>query len=78
MNILMGVTVISRIILCLTMGGVGLNNVFPDTPQPNVPLTPAQLQVKAKYKSVSNICQKKKKSKTVKEMCKRWEEQQNA
>lgn len=63
---------ISRVILCVMMGGVGLNNMFPDTPKP---LTAAQLQVKAKYKSVSNVCKGKRKSKTVKEMCRRWEEQ---
>jgi len=31
------------------------------------------LQAKAKYKSVSAVCAKKKKTKTVKEMCERWE-----
>ena len=61
---------ISRaIVLCV----IGLNGLFPDAPQPNAPLTTAQLQAKAKYKSVSNVCNKKKKSKTVKEMCERWE-----
>jgi hypothetical protein len=55
------------------MGGVGVAGLLPDLPA--VPLTAAQIQQKGKYKSVSNICQKKKKSKTVKEMCKRWEEQ---
>jgi hypothetical protein len=54
------------------MGGVGLNNLYPDTPKP---LTAAQLQAKAKKKQTSEICAGKKKSKTVKEMCKRWEEQ---
>ena len=63
---------ISRIILCAMMGGVGVNNMYPATPKP---LTAAQIQQKGKYKSVSNICQKKKKSKTVKEMCRRWENQ---
>jgi hypothetical protein len=63
---------ISRIILCLAMGGVGLNGLFPEPPKP---LTPAQLQAKAKQKSVSNVCKGKRKSKTVKEMCRRWEEQ---
>ena len=63
---------ISRIILCAMMGGVGLNNLYPDTPKP---LTAAQLQAKAKKKQLSEICAGKKKSKTVKEMCKRWEEQ---
>ncbi len=61
---------ISRVILCVMMGGVGLNNMYPDTP---APLTTAQLQVKAKRKQTSEICSHKKKTKTVKEMCKRWE-----
>jgi len=62
---------ISRVILCVMMGGVGLNGLFPEPPKP---LTPAQLQVKAKKKQVSEICQKKKKSKVVKKMCKQWGE----
>jgi hypothetical protein len=69
---------ISRAILLSAVMGWSGSNLLSNTPQPNVPLTSAQLQAKAKYKSVSNICQKKKKSKTVKDMCKRWEEQQNA
>jgi hypothetical protein len=52
------------------MGGVGLNNLIPDEPKP---LTAAQMQVNAKRKQTSNICNKKKKTKTVKEMCNRWE-----
>ena len=62
---------ISRVILCVMMGGVGLNNLYLDAPKP---LTPAQLQVKAKKKQVSEICKKKKKSKVVKKMCKQWGE----
>ena len=69
---------ISRIILCVAMGGFGLNGLFPDPPKEPKPLTAAQLQVKAKQRSISNICHGKRKTKTVKEMCKRWEEQQNA
>lgn len=61
---------ISRIIFCVAMGGVGLNNMFPDPP---APLTAAQLQVKAKQRAISNICNGKRKTKTVKEMCQRWE-----
>jgi hypothetical protein len=61
---------ISRIILCIAMGGVGVNNIYPDTPKP---LTAAQLQQKGKQKSVSNVCNGKRKTKTVKELCKRWE-----
>jgi hypothetical protein len=61
---------ISRIILCVAMGGAGFTNMFPDTPQP---LTAAQLQAKGKYKSVSDVCKGKRKSKAVKELCERWE-----
>ena len=63
---------ISRIILCIAMGGTGLSSAYPEPPKA---LTAAQLQAKAKYKSVSSLCQKKKKSKTVKELCQRWETQ---
>jgi len=61
---------ISRIILCLAMGGVGINGLLP--PDPPKPLTAAQMQVNAKRKQTSEICADKKKSKTVKEMCRRW------
>jgi hypothetical protein len=54
------------------MGGTGLSSAYPEPPKA---LTAAQLQAKAKYKSVSSLCQKKKKSKTVKELCQRWETQ---
>jgi hypothetical protein len=64
---------ISRLILCAMMGGVGVNNMYPDPPKP---LTAAQLQQKAKQRSISNVCNGKRKSKTVKEICKRWEEKQ--
>jgi hypothetical protein len=40
-------------------------------PEPPVPMT---LQAKAKYKSVSAVCAKKKKTLKVKELCKKWEE----
>ena len=65
---------ISRAILLSAVMGWSGGNLLPAT-EPAKPLTAAQLQAKAKYKSVSNICQKKKKSKTVKEMCQRWETQ---
>ena len=61
---------IDRIILSAVLGTVGFNGLFPDPPQP---LTPWQLQVKAKDGSKSEVCKKKKQSKTVKELCKRWE-----
>lgn len=66
---------IDKIIFSAVLGTVGFNGLFPDPPKP---LTPAQLQVKAKQKSISNVCDKKSKSKEVQKMCKRWRDQQNA
>jgi hypothetical protein len=57
---------IDKIILSAVLGTVGVNGLFPD---PSVPLT---LQQKAKDASKSEVCNKKKKSKTVKQLCKRW------
>ena len=75
MNTPMGVAVISRVILLSAVIGWSGVNLLPPTEKPTVPLTAAQLQVKAKQKSISNVCKGKRKSKTVKEMCRRWEEQ---
>jgi hypothetical protein len=61
---------IDRLILSAVLGTVGLNGLFPDPPPPPTPLT---LKQKAINKSVSAVCNKKKKTKTVKEMCERWE-----
>lgn len=61
---------LDRLILSAVLGTVGWNGLFPDPP---VPPAPMSLQAKAKYKSVSAVCAKKKKTKTVKEMCERWE-----
>jgi len=63
---------IDKIIISALLGIVGFNGLFPDPPQPPQPLTPWQLQAKAKEASKSEVCNKKKKSKTVKELCKRW------
>lgn len=61
---------IDRLMLSAVMGISGWTSLFPDTPKP---LAPWQLQVKAKDKSVSAICERpKKQSKTVKQLCKRW------
>ena len=57
---------IDKIILSAVLGTVGFSGLFPDPP---VPLT---LQQKAKDASKSEVCNKKKKSKTVKELCQRW------
>jgi len=62
---------IDRLILSAVLGTVGFNGLFPDPPKP---LTPAQLQVQAKEKSISAMCDKKSKSKEVRDLCRRWKE----
>jgi hypothetical protein len=59
---------IDRLILSAVLGTVGWNGLNPE------PLVPMTLQAKAKYKSVSAVCAKKKKTVKVKELCKKWEE----
>tara|TARA_R110000868_G_scaffold100474_1_gene276272 strand:+ start:174 stop:368 length:195 start_codon:yes stop_codon:yes gene_type:complete len=63
---------IDRLILSAVLGAVGWHGL---NPEPPVPLT---LKQKAKERSMSAVCDKKKKTKTVKQMCERWKEQQNA
>lgn len=53
--------------LCCWLGVAGL---LPRDPP--VPPTPAQMQMQYKLKQLSNICDKKKKSPKVQEMCKKW------
>jgi len=65
---------IDKIILSAVLGTVGYNGLFPDPPQP---LTPWQLQLKAKAASKSAVCNKKKQSKTVKQLCRRWGKEPN-
>ena len=60
---------LDRLILSTVMGISGWTTLFPDTPKP---LTPWQLQVKAKEKSISEMCDRKPKSKTAKDLCRRW------
>jgi len=60
---------IDRLILSAALGITGLNGLYPAEP---VPMTASQLQVKAKERSISKLCAKKKKSETVKEICTRW------
>ena len=62
---------IDRLILSAVLGTVGLNGLYPDPPPP---LT---LKEKAKERSISGMCDRKTKSKKVKDLCKRWREQQN-
>ena len=62
---------ISRIVLlsaAIAWSGAGL--------LPPGPPTAAQLMAKAKQKSRSAVCAKKKKTKTVKELCNKWGEAQ--
>jgi hypothetical protein len=62
---------IDRLILSAVLGTVGWNGMFPDPP------TPLTLKEKAKERSMNPVCDKKKKTKTVKQLCKRWEAQKN-
>lgn len=57
---------IDKLIISAVLGTVGWNGLYPDPP---VPLTSQQ---KAKQASKSEVCNKKKQSKTVKQLCKRW------
>jgi hypothetical protein len=60
---------IDRLILSAVLSVTGYNGLFPDPPKP---LTPAQLQVQAKEKSISGMCDRKPKSKAAKDLCRRW------
>ena len=64
---------LDRLILGAVLGTVGWQSLFPDTPKP---FTPWQLQAKAKEKSISEMCNRKPKSKAAKDLCRRWKEQQ--
>ena len=59
---------IDRLILSAVLGTVGWHGLNPEPP------APITLKQKAVYKSVSAVCAKKKKTKTVKELCKKWEQ----
>jgi len=68
---------IDKLILSAVLSVVGWNGMFPE---PRPAPTPHTLRMQAKEKSVSAVCQRtkgKKQSKTVKEMCERWERQRN-
>jgi len=68
---------IDKIIISTVLGIVGFNGLFPE---PRPAPTPHTLRMQAKEKSVSAVCQRtkgKKQSKTVREMCERWERQRN-
>ena len=60
---------IDRLIVGAVLSFVGWNGLFPDPPQP---ITPLMLKQKAKEKSISAMCDRKTKSKTAKDLCRRW------
>jgi hypothetical protein len=64
--------VIDRLILSAVLSVTGYNGLFPEPPPT---LT---LKQKAKERSISEMCDRKSKSKKTKDLCKRWKEQQNA
>jgi hypothetical protein len=64
---------IDRLIVASICIWLGVTGLISDPPKQ--PLTPSQLQAKAKMQSISNMC-KKRKTKTVNQICKRWEKQQ--
>jgi len=60
---------IDRLILSAVLSVTGYNGLFPEPPPP---VTPHMLQVKAKEKSISGMCDRKPKSKAAKDLCRRW------
>jgi hypothetical protein len=64
---------IDRLILSVVLGTAGWHGLYPDPPKPP---TASQLVDKGRERSVSNVCDKKKKTKKVKEMCAKWEKHQ--
>lgn len=58
---------LDRLILGVVLSTIGYHGLHPDPPPP---LT---LKQKAKQKSISRVCDKPRKSKTVKELCEKWE-----
>ena len=63
---------ISRVLLLGTIIGWSGSTFIPSAAVLNTPLTTQQLMVKAKKKAISDLCLKKKKSKSVKEICDKW------
>jgi hypothetical protein len=63
---------IDRIIISALLSVTGYNGFFPDPPPT---LT---LKQKAQERSISAMCDRKQKSKTTKDLCKRWKERRNA
>jgi hypothetical protein len=62
---------IDRLIVGAVLSFVGWNGMFPEPPPP---VTPYMLQVQAKKKSISEMCDRKPKSREAKDLCRRWRE----
>jgi hypothetical protein len=59
---------LDRLIFALILSFTGLYGLLPLEP-----LTSSQLRQVAKQKSVSKVCDKPRKTKAVKELCRKWE-----
>ena len=59
---------LDRLILAMSMTVAGFYGLLPPEP-----LTSQQLRQVAKQKSVSKVCDKPRKTKAVKELCRKWE-----
>lgn len=66
---------IDRLLVAAVCIWLGLTGLTPE--QPKSPTT-ANLIYKAKMQSVSNVCDKPRKSKNIKEICRRWERQRGS
>lgn len=62
--------IFDRLLVGVACCWFGMAGLLPVTEPP--PLTLKELKFKAKQKQLSNICDRKKKSPKVKEMCKKW------
>jgi hypothetical protein len=62
--------IVDRLLIAALCCWLGVAGLLPT--DPTVPPTPAQMQMQYKFKQLSNICDKKKKSHKVQEMCKKW------
>ena len=60
---------IDRLIVGAVLSFVGWNGMFPEPPPP---VTPHTLRMQAKEKSISEMCDRKPKSKSAKDLCRRW------
>jgi len=60
---------IDRLIVGAVLSFVGWNGMFPEPPPP---VTPHTLRMQAKEKSISEMCDRKPKSKAAKDLCRRW------